>query len=290
MPLTHTRRFRIRRYECDAYGHLNNANYLRFMQETAFDASAAGGYTMQRYNEINRYWLIRETGIEYLCPLRYEDVVEVKTWIADFRRASSRRAYEFRFSRDGQLAARAYTDWVFLNTTTGQPASIPPELRHAFYPEGMPASFPSRQPYPKAPPPPEGVFKMRRRVAWNDIDQLQHVNNAVYLNYITECSMQVLVYHGWSWQRMATEGFGIFLRRNHIQYLQPALLDDELEIATWASNVRRATANRHYVLRRVSDGALIAQATTYSVWVDLKNGQPMRIPAGFLHDFTPNIV
>ena len=43
MPLKHERLFRVRFYECDAYGHLNNSNYVRYMQETAFDASAAAG-------------------------------------------------------------------------------------------------------------------------------------------------------------------------------------------------------------------------------------------------------
>ena len=37
MPLTHVRSFRVRHYECDAFGHLNNTNYVRYMQETAFD-------------------------------------------------------------------------------------------------------------------------------------------------------------------------------------------------------------------------------------------------------------
>ena len=40
-PVTHTRTFRIRHYECDRYGHVNNANYIRYMQEAAMDASAA---------------------------------------------------------------------------------------------------------------------------------------------------------------------------------------------------------------------------------------------------------
>src|SRR5512147_1493175 len=96
MPLIHTRTFRIRYYECDAYGHLNSANYLRYMQETAFDASAAAGYDNARYEEIQRTWLIRESRVEYLTPLQYNDVVNVTTWIGDFKRASSRRMYEFR--------------------------------------------------------------------------------------------------------------------------------------------------------------------------------------------------
>src|SRR3990172_10663548 len=96
MPFMHTRTFRVRRYECDAYGHLNNANYLRYMQETAFDASAAAGYDFDRYTAMGRLWTVRETDIEYLNPLQYADRVEVKTWVIDFRRVRSRRAYEFR--------------------------------------------------------------------------------------------------------------------------------------------------------------------------------------------------
>ena len=119
---------------------------------------------------------------------------------------------------------------------------------------------------------------------------MQHVNNAVYLNYITECSMQVLAAYNWPWSRMTGAGFAIFLRRNQILYLQPALLDEELEIATWFSDVRRATTLRHYTIRRVRDGNLIAQVCTYGVWVNLETGQPMRIPAWFLNDFAANIV
>jgi hypothetical protein len=41
MPLTHTRLFRVRHYECDIEGRLRAANYLRYMQEAAFTATAS---------------------------------------------------------------------------------------------------------------------------------------------------------------------------------------------------------------------------------------------------------
>ena len=47
MPKIYERNFRIRFYECDAYGHVNHANYLRFMQEAAIEASADVGYDSQ---------------------------------------------------------------------------------------------------------------------------------------------------------------------------------------------------------------------------------------------------
>lgn len=290
MPHTHTRVFRVRSYECDAYGHLYNANYLRLMQETALDASAAAGYDNQRYQEMQCTWLIRGTDIEYLIPLQYNDVVEIKTWVADFRRASSRRVYEFRQKDSQELAARAHTDWVFLDTNTGRPRSVAQEMSAAFFPEGLPESFPEREPYPKDPPAAPGVFRVDRKVAWEDIDLMQHVNNAVYLDYVTECGMQVVAAHQWPISRMLEQGFGILLRRNQVQYLQPALLNDELEISTWVYNPRFAMATRYYQIKRLSDGAILAKVHALGVWVDLKSGRPIRIPKEMVEDFRLNIV
>jgi acyl-CoA thioester hydrolase len=289
MPLTHSRTFRVRYYECDANGHLNGAMYLRYMQETAFDASAAAGYDMKRYSQMQHHWLIRESQVEYLRPLVYNQQVTVSTWIADFRRVTSRRAYEFRLAGTGELAARAFTDWVYLDTTSNQPASIPRSLVEDFYPEGAPAEFTPRRPFPASPHLPAGVFRMRRQVRWQDIDALQHVNNAVYMDYTNECGFQVCAAFHWPWQRMNEEGFAIYLRQARLQYLQPAVLGDELEIATWISEVRRATSGRHYTIQRASDGALLAQAYTLGAWVDLQSGQPIRIPQDMLDDFAPNI-
>jgi acyl-CoA thioester hydrolase len=290
MPLTHTRKFRIRHYECDAFGHLNHANYVRYMQETAFDASAAAGYDSDAYNALGRYWLIRETDIEYLKPTRYGDTLEVKTWVIDFHRVRSRRAYEIRFQGSDEIVANASTDWVFLENDTNRPAKIPVEIKEAFFPEGPPDSFPAREKFPQPPTPPTGKFSMSLPVAWHDLDAAQHVNNANYLKYTEECGMQVIAAHGWPISRMISEGFAIFVRRHQIQYLQPAVLGDDLLISTWVSNVRRSTATRHYLIQRKSDQSNLALIHTNSVWVDLKTGRPIRIPETLLSDFAANIV
>ena len=102
--------------------------------------------------------------------------------------------------------------------------------------------------------------------------------------------MQVTAEYGWPWKRMLEAGFGIYLRRNQIQYLSPAFPDDVIEISTWASDVLRSTAKRHYTLQRQSDGVVLARVSTYSVWVNVETGKPIRIPDNFIKDFKPNIV
>lgn len=294
MPLVYEHPFSIRFYECDAHGHVNNATYLRYMQEAAFAASAAAGYDFGRYAALGQSWLIRETEIEYLAPLVYGDTLTVKTWVDDFRRVRSRRMYEFYKNGGPDPIARAQTDWIYLDTATSRPVAIPDHLKAAFFPEGIPPGIPAQEgkrvPFPEPPPAPPGMFTATRRVEWRDVDGVGHVNNAVYLSYIEDTGIQVGAAFGWTMQRMAEAGFAIIPRQHRIEYLQPALMDDELAIQTWVSNGRRSTATRHYLIRRVHDGALLARVNTLYVWVSTESFRPIRIPGEFWKDFEPNIV
>lgn len=287
-PAVLERAFRVRLYECDAYGHVNHANYLRYMQEAALDASAAVGYDVARYNTLGRLWLIRETDITYLRPLVYGDTVIVKTWVGDFRRVRSRRMYELRLAGSDEPVATGATEWVFLDATTLRPSTPPPEMVAAFY---HPATIPGqrREPFPAAPPPPPGIYRARRRVEWRDVDPAGHVNNANYLTYIEECNVGAAEAFGWSLAQIMARGVAIVARRYRIEYREPALMNDELEITSYLSDLKRATAIRHNEIRRVADGALLARAHALWVFVDLATGKPRRVPADFIDSFRPNV-
>jgi acyl-CoA thioester hydrolase len=290
MPATHIATFKVRHYECDALGHLNNANYAHYMEEAAFEASAAVGYDKARYDAMGHLWLAYETEIEYLRPVVYGDTIEVKTWVGDFRRVRSRRFYEFRKAGHDDLVARANTDWVYLEAATERPAVVPPEMIAAFVPEGWDGTMTNRSRFPAPPPPPPDVYTMRRRVEWRDLDTARHVNNAVYFSYIEDCGLQVASHYGWPLSRSQAAGWAAVAREHHIEYKHPALLDDELAISTWVAAHGRASADRFYTIARLSDGLQLAQARTRWVWIDLKTGRPIRIPEDFLKDFAANIV
>ncbi|HUN04995.1 MAG TPA: thioesterase family protein [Aggregatilineales bacterium] len=287
MPATHIATFAVRHYECDAYGHLNNANYIHYMEEAAFQASTAVGYSKARYEAMGTLWLARETRIEYLAPLVYGDTVEVKTWVDDFRRVRSRRRYEFRRPGVDTLLAQAETDWVYLDATTQRPLVVPPEMITAFAPEGLPETATPRPKFPALPPVPPAPYSFRRKVEWRDIDTAQHVNNAAYFHYLEEAGVEAAAHFGWSMRRCAEAGFGIIAREIHIEYRLPALLGDSLEIETFVSDLKRSNAVRNYQVRRGTD--VLAQARTRFVWVDLATGRPIRIPTEFAEAFAGHL-
>ena len=90
-------------------------------------------------------------------------------------------------------------------------------------------------------------------------------------------------------QRCWEEGFSLVARRYNIDYRGQARLGDELEVSTWLSDRKRATAVRHYKIARASDGELITRGRCLWVWIDIEKQRPIRIPEQFIADFAANI-
>jgi acyl-CoA thioester hydrolase len=288
--MTFVSTFRVRHYECDAYDHLNNVNYVRYLRESTLDALAQARCDRARLDALGLRWQTRTLEVEYLRPVRCGDTVEVQISVVSCTESHLRWAYELRLTGAEEPAARAAVEADLLAEAGGEAATLPDDLVASLCGDARPGLSPLTVGFPSAPPPPPGVFIMRRRVSWLDLAAGRRVNDATYLAMIEECGMGVIEAHGWPAARMAAEGFAIILRRHQVEFLRPAHLDDELELETWASDMQRATATRHYLIRRPKDGTLLVRAHTLGVWVNLTTGRPIRIPADFITDFAPNIV
>ena len=289
MPVIHVEKYTIRFYECDAYGHLNNANYLRFMQEAAFGATAAVGLDYATYREMGNLWLIRESEIEYLLPIHANDEIEVHTWVIDARRVISRRAYHFVEPESEKILAKGYSDWVFLKRDSLKPVTIPEEVIEAYIPEGGKGERINRQSFPNPHPAPRGAYSLKRWIDWRDLDGMRHLTNAAYLSYAEDCAMRLASTCGWPFSRWQEEGIAFVAHRNRIKYHQSARFDDELEIKTWLYDLRAASAKRYYVFTRARDDALLAQLQTDWVLIDINTGKPTRFPPQFHEVLSPNI-
>ena len=279
----------VRHYECDAYGHLNNAVYLQYMQEAAVNASAANGLDRRAYERMGRIWLIRASEVEYLSTARAGDNLEVNTWVAGYRRSTSRREYAIRRPADDTLVAKGGSDWVFLDAATLQPSAITAEVRAALGENQDAAESNVRIRLDDPQGPPSGVFEIERGIEWRDIDEMQHLNNTAYLSYAEDCAMQLSEAYGWPFQRWLEAGVAFVASRNRIEYLRPAFLRDSLTIRTWLFNVRRATATRYYEFRRTADGDVLARLQTDWVLINLQTGRPTRFPPEFNELLADNI-
>ncbi|MGB7251686.1 MAG: acyl-CoA thioesterase [Phormidesmis sp.] len=115
----------------DQNGHLNNVEYVSWMQAAAIAHANDTGCT-RLTTEIGATWIVRKHQVEYLQPAFVDEVVILFTWITTIRKVRSQRKYQFFRPADQQVLAIASTDWVFVDAQTGSPLAIPTAVANAF--------------------------------------------------------------------------------------------------------------------------------------------------------------
>lgn len=118
----------------DINRHVNNLEYLRWMQDVATAHSSACGWPMERYLQHRCSWVIRSHYIEYLRPCFAGEDITLATWVSELGDTSSPRHYVFLRAQDRQILAQARTDWVFVNIRSGRPQAILESVRQDFIP------------------------------------------------------------------------------------------------------------------------------------------------------------
>ena len=116
----------------DGNGHVNNLEYLRWMQEVAMAHSDAEGWDLARYQASGTSWVVRSHTIEYLRPAFAGESLLVLTWIGGFEAQTSPRHTLFWREQDRKVLAKARTVWVFVDAASGRAIRIPETLRAAF--------------------------------------------------------------------------------------------------------------------------------------------------------------
>ena len=118
--------------EIDQLGHVNNLVYMKWMIDAALEHSAVQGWPTDKHHELGAGWVVRSHYIEYLQPAMPDDTIVIKTWVAEMKRVTSLRKFQICRETDGELLARAETNWAFVDFSSGLPRRIPPEVSQSF--------------------------------------------------------------------------------------------------------------------------------------------------------------
>jgi acyl-CoA thioester hydrolase len=268
-------RVRVCHGDLDAFGRAHASAYLRHLAQVAIDASTAAGFDAAWYETVGARWLVRRTTFAVGQPARADTTLALRTWVEDFRRVRSRRRYEASGSGDVP-ALTAVTDWVFVDLATGRPRRVPPEMEARF---GVPAeSVPPRPPSPNPPAPPASGRTVHR-VRWIELDALGHMNNASYLDVLTQGALDVLHDLGWPVERLTAAGSAPWVARGDIEYLDEVRAGDSLETATWFGGSGEGL-DVHQTATRLADGRPVAHATTRWHWAHARTDAPAPPPEG----------
>jgi acyl-CoA thioester hydrolase len=114
--------------EIDEQGHANNVVFVSWMQAAAIAHTKYLGWSSENYKKLGAGWVARSHTIDYLQPAFAGDKLIVRTWVASMKKVTSVRQYQIIRESDGQVLAKAETNWAFVDYETGKPKRIPAEI------------------------------------------------------------------------------------------------------------------------------------------------------------------
>ena len=114
----------VRSYECDSYGHVNNANYLHYLEYARYEFLRDVGFDYSAMLEAGYGIYVARIEIDYKKPAVTDDELFIKSWPVKKGAVSGIIAQEIRRGEDLIVAAKV--TWAFVDTN-GIPAKLPPQ-------------------------------------------------------------------------------------------------------------------------------------------------------------------
>lgn len=114
--------------DIDENGHVNNAVYVRWLQ----DVATSHWFAVAPAADVERYfWVISRHEIDYLRASHLGEVLEAETWGENPRGARFDRCTVLR-GPDGLERVKARTTWVLMDREVGRPARVPKAMMALF--------------------------------------------------------------------------------------------------------------------------------------------------------------
>jgi acyl-ACP thioesterase len=180
IPDTCSAPYRVRFDEGGPDGLIRTSVLLRYTQDLAGLHSSSRGFGRGWYAERGITWLVRAAEVRIVEPIGVGAELVGTTVVVGWRRVWARRRTDFH-DADGALVAWVNIDWVLLDAR-GTPTRIPKEFDAIFGSE--PATFGlARVDLGGIPAEPaRTTFTVRPQ----ELDPMDHVNNAVYADWFDE--------------------------------------------------------------------------------------------------------
>ena len=126
------------------------------------------------------------------------------------------------------------------------------------------------------------IFELAFTAQPGHIDELGHVNNAVWVQWI----QQVAVAH---WDAVADaahkDAYFWVVVRHEIDYLRAAYEGDRVTARTWVGQAPKGARFDRFVELSGNDGRVCVRAKTSWAIIDKASGRPIRVPAQVVAPF-----
>lgn len=137
----------------------------------------------------------------------------------------------------------------------------------------------------------QSPFVRRSTVTADDVDDLNHTNNTVYVRWCEEAAWEHSAQLGLTVDSYRHLDRAMAVVEGRYKYLQASYLDEEIETATWIVYWdKRLTMTRHFQIRRANDGATLLRGEVRFACIEISSGRPRRLPPEFIDGYGPAIL
>lgn len=112
--------------------HVNNAEYVRFVDRIAELATDAAGFPREAMLADRRMWFVARHELDYRAESFAGDRLVAATWLRDWTRTTVVRETRILRPADDRLVIAAATRWAYVDLDSRRPARIPEAMRTAF--------------------------------------------------------------------------------------------------------------------------------------------------------------
>lgn len=126
--------------------------------------------------------------------------------------------------------------------------------------------------------------RIKEKVKFHEVDMMHVVNNAVYLNYFEDARVKYLQDLKAKYELshiMERDSFFI-IARNEIDYLMPAIFDDELNVYTKIEWIKNTSFGFKHVIKNEITNQVIAIGGGIMVHIKLSTKEKQQLPTNFI--------
>lgn len=117
----------------DAYQHVNNSEYLRWIEQVSWAHSEALGLSLERYQALDRAMVVHRHELDYLAPAFAGDELKLATWIVECDgRFRLTRCFQLVRINDAKTLLHARTRFACVALSSGRPKRLPEEYRRIY--------------------------------------------------------------------------------------------------------------------------------------------------------------
>ena len=126
------------------------------------------------------------------------------------------------------------------------------------------------------------VFEEEITVSKNDLDELNHVNNVIYIHWVQKIAKN-------HWKSLVSKeiinNYYWVLLEHHIKYINPALLDDKIILKTYIEKTEGLKSSRVVKIYNLHNNKLLVNSKTLWCLINATTNKPCRITSEIRNAF-----